>query len=135
LFHPVDVQKEDDIGEGAKGNDEHDEEDLNVFDNLSDHTNESTEWLEQAHPVEQFEPHHEDCDGTVDLQLLVRDEVCDFTTNVECVQGKGTNIDQVPDIKEVAEAPVLDLDHLKNQESDEGLAENDKSAYLQNKIQ
>lgn len=51
------VQDKDDVGEGAQRDDEHHEEDLNVFDDFRDHADESAEWLEQAHPVEELEPH------------------------------------------------------------------------------
>ena len=59
LLLTVQVEDEDDVGEGHQGNDQHDHEDLNVFDDLRDHANERTERLEEAHPVEQLEPEQE----------------------------------------------------------------------------
>ena len=60
LVNTVRIKDEDDIGEGHERNDEHDHEDFDVLDDLSNHPDEGTEWLEEAHPVEELEPHEHD---------------------------------------------------------------------------
>lgn len=125
LLLPVDVEQEDDVGESAESNNEHDKEDLDVLDDFGDHSDESTEWLEETHPVEEFEPHHEDGNWSKYLELLVWNRIGDLAENIHAVEAKRTNIDQVPDIKEITDASILDLDHLKNEERDEGLSEDD----------
>lgn len=62
VFDTVRVQDEDDVGEGADCDEKHDEEHLNVLDDLGNHSDESAEWLEQTHPVEHLDPQEQDSD-------------------------------------------------------------------------
>lgn len=134
LLHPVEIEEEDDVGEGTERYNEHDKENLDVLDNFGDHADEGAEWLEEAHPVEQLEPHHEDRNGTVDLQFFVWNPVGDFTHNVHTVEGQRTEINQIPDVKEVTYTTVLNLDHFQDNESDKGLAENDQCDNFENEV-
>lgn len=126
------VQDEDDVGEGAQRDDKHHKEDLDVFDDLRDHADESTERLEQAHPVEELEPHEEKGDRSNDLKLVRMNTVGDLTIHVSSIESQRGNIDHVPNVEEVRNAIALDLNDFKDQESDKCLTEDNDAANLKN---
>lgn len=120
IMDPVLVQHKDDVGEGTQRDEKHHKEHFHIFDDLSDHTDECTERFEQAHPVEKLEPHQEETDWGNDRELVRRNAIGSLTINVESVQGKRPNIDNVPHIKEVCDAIALDLNDFQDEESHEG---------------
>ena len=126
----VQVEDEDDVGEGHQGNDQHDHEDLDVLDDLRNHANERTERLEETHPVEQLEPEQKGRHRGDKLQVLVADDVRDLAVDVERVQAKGEHVYQVPNVKEVGKASVSDLDQLQDHKGDEGLTQDDQADDL-----
>lgn len=127
---PVQVQDEDDVCEGGERDEEHDKEDLNVLDDLSDHANEGTEGLEESHPVEELEVHQEGRNGSNDLQLVVVHVVSDLIQDVDHVEAKRGEVNDVPGIEEVLEASLPHLNKLQNQECHKGFAEDAKAADL-----
>ena len=134
ILETVQVEDEDDVGEGHQGNDQHDHEDLDVLDDLRNHANERTERLEEAHPVEQLEPEQEGRHRSDELQVLVADEVRDLAVDVERVQDKREHIYQVPKVKEVGKAAVSDLDQLQDHEGDERLTQDDQTDDLRDEL-
>jgi hypothetical protein len=62
------------------------------------------------------------------------DEVRDFTVDVECVHEKGEHIYHVPNVKEVGQATVSDLDQFQDQKRDEGLTQDDQADDLSDEI-
>lgn len=87
IVDPVLVEHEDDVGEGTQRDEKHHKEHLHIFDDLRDHTDERTEWFEQAHPVEKLEPHQEEADWGNDRELVRSNAIGSLTVNVESVQG------------------------------------------------
>lgn len=62
VMDTVGIQDEDDVSKCGKRDEKHDHEDFDVHDNLCNHSDEGTEWLEEAQPVEQLDPHEQDGD-------------------------------------------------------------------------
>ena len=128
----VHVEHINDVGKGTKCDNQHDKEDLYVFQNLCDHSNEGRKRLEKSHPVEKLDPHYEDGYGANDLQVIVRDFVGHFAVNVEGVEAEGTKVYYVPTTGKVAITVFPQLDQFQDQKSHVRLSADNKADDLKN---
>ena len=62
------------------------------------------------------------------------DEVRDLTVDVECVHEEGEHVYHVPNVEEVGQSAVSDLDQLQDQERDESLTQDDQTDDLSDEI-
>ena len=62
------------------------------------------------------------------------DEVRDLTVDVECVHEEGEHVHHVPNVKEVGQSAVSDLDQFQDQERDESLTQDDQTDDLSDEL-
>ena len=130
----VHVEHINDVGKGTKSDNQHYKEDLYVFQDLCDHSNEGRKRLEKSHPVEKLDPHYEDGYGANDLQVIVRDFVGHFAVNVEGVEAERTKVYYVPTTDEVSKTVFFQLDQLQDHKSHVHLSADNKADHLENEV-